>query len=108
MSLRQVAEPLRADGDGFWPVTSSPSSTIRPSIGWISPDAVRSSVVLPAPFGPSRATTVESGTEGSRPAGPRSRRSRRTPVDLKHRCAPYGRGAVLARSDSVVASSEPR
>ena len=37
------------------PVTSLPSSRIRPDCGWSSPEATRRSVVLPAPFDPSNA-----------------------------------------------------
>ena len=47
---------------GGQPVASTPSMRIRPAEGRSSPDATRSSVVFPAPFGPSRATTALSGT----------------------------------------------
>ena len=40
-------------------VTSSPSIVMRPSLTGISPEAARRRVVLPAPLGPSRATTDE-------------------------------------------------
>ena len=44
-------------------MTSSPLSRTRPLIGLMTPEATRKSVVLPAPFGPSSATTLASGTD---------------------------------------------
>ena len=37
-----------------------PSTCMRPASGRIKPDSMRSVVVLPAPFGPSRPVTVPS------------------------------------------------
>ena len=43
-------------------VMSVPSSSTEPCRGRSRPDAIRNVVVFPAPFGPSNATTDESGT----------------------------------------------
>src|SRR5437588_9104898 len=53
--------PARANSWGLCPLRSFPSRVIRPRAG-MSPDAARSSVVLPAPLAPSRATTDPAGT----------------------------------------------
>ena len=48
------ARPSRANWCGRAPVTSRPSTKIRPSFGSCMPVATLNSVVLPAPFGPMR------------------------------------------------------
>ncbi len=48
------ARPSRANWCGRAPVTSLPSTTIRPALGSCMPVATLNSVVLPAPFGPMR------------------------------------------------------
>ena len=81
---------------GGQPVASTPSTSTRPDDGLSSPDATRSSVVFPAPLGPSSATTALSGT---------TRFTSRNTV-----CEPYP--AVIPRSSSIYtstsAASEPR
>src|SRR5580704_16181744 len=63
--IRQT--PARARSRGAAPVTSRPPSRSRPDrTGW-TPAATRSVVVLPAPFGPSRATTWPAATLRSTP-----------------------------------------
>ena len=49
--------PARATDSAGARVISSSRSQIRPDIGRMSPETVRSRVDFPAPFGPSRATT---------------------------------------------------
>ena len=55
--------PRRANSCGRRPVSSTSSTTTRPDRGRTIPVAVRSTVVLPAPFGPSSATTSPRATE---------------------------------------------
>ena len=50
------ATPARANWYAGLPVRSMPSTRTVPDVGAISPDATRATVVLPAPFGPTRAT----------------------------------------------------
>ena len=64
--------PRRARRLGLTAVTSLPSSSTRPLRGRSSPEAIRMVVLLPAPFGPSSATTEPGGIE--------SETSRRTVV----------------------------
>src|SRR5690606_38399858 len=52
---------------GPWPVTSRPPTRTRPERGLSSPLATLSTVDLPAPFGPTRHTTVAAGTRIVRP-----------------------------------------
>src|SRR5690606_30275060 len=52
---------------GPWPVTSRPPTRMRPERGLSSPLATLSTVDLPAPFGPTRHTTVAAGTRIVRP-----------------------------------------
>jgi hypothetical protein len=59
--------PRRLYRCGASPVTSSPSKAMRPERGRTKPVAVRSSVVLPAPLGPSNAMTSPSPTVKSTP-----------------------------------------
>ena len=63
------ATPARANSYAGLPVMSTPSTQIVPEFGAISPEATRAIVVLPAPFGPTRATaspaSMESDTSNS-------------------------------------------
>lgn len=56
-----------------WAITPSPPLTdTEPPCGWISPESSLRSVVLPAPFAPTRATTAPSATRNE--ASPSSTR----------------------------------
>ncbi len=56
------ASPEESISCGPWPVTSRPPTRMRPERGLSSPLATLSTVDLPAPFGPTRHTTVDAGT----------------------------------------------
>ena len=56
------AIPARTSLAGSAPVTSRPASVTRPLTGRTNPATVFSNVVLPAPFGPTRATSSPSST----------------------------------------------
>ena len=62
-----VVTPLRARSSALTPVTSRPASSTDPEVGGISPHATCSVVDLPAPLGPSSATTVPGATARSTP-----------------------------------------
>ena len=56
---------------GVW-VMSSPASVTRPELDRSSPEIVRSSDVLPAPFAPSTAVTFPSSTRSETPSTART------------------------------------
>src|SRR5204863_6956164 len=81
--------------------TSWPSSSARPVSGSSSVARIRTSVVLPAPFGPSRPKTMPSGTSRSTPA--------RAVVDPNRLTTPSTRtaeGVLTARSCVVLRREE--
>src|SRR4051812_33129105 len=59
--------PARAYASAGLPRSETPSSVTRPPIGCRTPEATLSSVVFPAPLGPSRATTRPAGTRRETP-----------------------------------------
>jgi hypothetical protein len=54
--------PARASASGAAPLTWEPAMWTHPSVGTMRPLITLSVVVLPPPFGPSRAKTVPGGT----------------------------------------------
>lgn len=51
-----------------WAPMSYPKTVAVPDVGWASVASIRTIVVFPAPFGPSRDTTVAVGTARSKPS----------------------------------------
>ena len=49
------------------PVMSRPSKSIRPPLGGTRPETARASVLFPAPFAPSTASTVPGATVSDTP-----------------------------------------
>ena len=70
------ATPRAAITWAGWPVMSSPSITTRPASGGARPEMALSSVDLPAPLVPSRATASPPATAGRPRTAPAPRRSR--------------------------------
>ena len=62
-----VHNPARASLSGRMPLAWRPRTWKQPFVGSICPLATRSVVDLPAPFGPSRASTEPSATARSMP-----------------------------------------
>ena len=48
---------------GARPWIGLPSKSISPDRTWVRPEILRTSVLLPAPFGPSRPTIAPAGTD---------------------------------------------
>ncbi len=70
-SCQTTATPWRDTASGSW-LTGLPSSAISPLVGLMSPAMQRTSVVLPAPFSPARATSSPGRTARSTPSSARS------------------------------------
>ena len=65
--------PARDSCTGDAPVTSWPSISTVPDVGFSSPLITRSSELLPAPFGPRIATSAPAGTVRSTPCSASTR-----------------------------------
>ena len=81
--LGHVGDAELGAGGGRALAMSAPSTRIVPAIGRTSPEIARSVVVLPAPFGPSSATTSPAlDVEVERRGRPPPRPARRQPFEL--------------------------
>ena len=97
MRLRHIGEP-RAISAGLQPASGTPSISTAPPSAGCRPSRVRNSVVLPAPFGPSRHSTSP-GTSVARCRGrPRGRGSRSRDRRAVSRIAAHPQSSGRARA----------
>ena len=66
------ARPIRERSAVASATASSPATSTRPASGVISVVSMRTTVVFPAPLGPSRPSTVPAGTSKSTPSTART------------------------------------
>src|SRR4051794_19759815 len=71
------ASPICCLSSAAWLTTSRPATVALPASGFSSVESTRTAVVLPAPFGPSRPSTLPGATSRSTPS-----RARTSPKDL--------------------------